>query len=81
MYRMATSSQTARLVVKATRVPKSRAALSAPTPGARFAPLTPANDVLRDDPFDNQTGEMVVDGVGLSRYETVETREATISEP
>lgn len=52
-----------------------------PANSAFFAPLTPADDVLRDDPFDNQTGEMIVDGVGLSRYETVETREATISEP
>ena len=52
-----------------------------PANSAFFAPLTPAVDVLRDDPFDNQTGEMIVDGVGLSRYETVETREATITEP
>ena len=34
-----------------------------------FAPLAPPDDALRDDPFDNQLGEMSVGGFGLDRYE------------
>ena len=34
-----------------------------------YEPLTPPDDALRDDPFDNQRGEMSVDGVGLSGCE------------
>ena len=30
-----------------------------------FAPLTPPFDGMRDDPFDNQRGEMSIDGVGV----------------
>lgn len=30
-----------------------------------FAPLTPPDPAWRHDPFDNQTGELVADGVGL----------------
>lgn len=32
---------------------------------AFFAPLTPPFDGMRDDPFDNQRGEMSVEGVGV----------------
>ncbi len=34
-----------------------------------MAPLTPACEVLRNDPFDNQVGEMVVDGRGLTSHD------------
>ena len=30
------------------------------------APLTPPDPCYRSDPYDNQLGEMTVDGVGLS---------------
>lgn len=30
-----------------------------------YAPFDPPDEDLRDDPFDNQTGEMTVDGIGL----------------
>jgi hypothetical protein len=36
---------------------------------AFFSPLTPADTGVRDDPFDNQLGEMSVDGRGLDRHE------------
>ncbi len=32
---------------------------------AFFAPLTPPDPEWRSDPFDNQTGELIADGVGL----------------
>ena len=34
-----------------------------------MAPLTPACDILRNDPFDNQVGELVVDGRGLTSHD------------
>lgn len=34
-----------------------------------YAPLTPPDAALREDPYDNQRGEMSVDGVGLTGYE------------
>ena len=34
-----------------------------------MAPLTPACDVLRNDPFDNQVGEMVVGNRGLTSHD------------
>ena len=34
--------------------------------GEFFAPLTPPFDGMRFDPFDNQRGEMSVDGVGVA---------------
>ncbi len=34
--------------------------------GDFFAPLVPPVDGMRDDPFDNQRGEMTVDGVGIT---------------
>lgn len=34
--------------------------------GEFFAPLDPPFDGMRDDPFDNQRGEMSVDGVGVT---------------
>lgn len=34
-----------------------------------FAPLSPPDPALRDDPFDNQRGEMCVDGRGLASWE------------
>ncbi len=34
--------------------------------GEFFAPLAPPFDGMRDDPFDNQRGEMSVDGVGVT---------------
>ena len=34
--------------------------------GDFFAPLVPPVDGMRDDPFDNQRGEMTVDGVGVT---------------
>lgn len=38
-----------------------------------FSPLTPPDEALRNDPFDNQSGEMCVDGCGLTSYDfTVE---------
>lgn len=40
-----------------------------------FAPLTPADPALRDDPFDNQMGELCVDGVGMTSYD----REAEVT--
>lgn len=49
---------------------------------AFFAPFAPEDEELREDPFDNQLGEMSVDGRGLDRYgmdrtvELVEMREA-----
>ena len=33
------------------------------------APLTPSNPAVRHDPYDNQRGEMAVDGVGLALWE------------
>lgn len=33
------------------------------------APLTPACEVLRNDPYDNQVGEMIVDGRGLEVFD------------
>ena len=43
---------------------------------ACFAPLTPPDPAWRMDPYDNQLGEMAVDGRGLDSDEmerTVET--------
>lgn len=40
-----------------------------------FAPLTPPDPAWRDDPTDNQRGEMAVDGHGLSGPEMVRTVE------
>ncbi|MCI1664854.1 MAG: transglutaminase-like domain-containing protein [Atopobiaceae bacterium] len=34
-----------------------------------FSPLTPVDTAVRDDPYDNQLGEMSVDGHGLDRHE------------
>ena len=40
-----------------------------PANSAFFSPLTPADEALRNDPFDNQLGEMCVDGRGLTSYD------------
>ncbi|MGN0287607.1 MAG: transglutaminase family protein [Atopobiaceae bacterium] len=39
-----------------------------------MAPLSPSAEALRDDPFDNQQGEMAIDGVGLSDEQMVRQR-------
>ena len=40
-----------------------------PANSAFFSPLTPADEALRNDPFDSQLGEMCVDGRGLTSYD------------
>ena len=39
-----------------------------------MVPLSPSSDIIRDDPFDNQQGEMAIDGVGLSDEQMVRQR-------
>lgn len=41
-----------------------------------FSPLEPSDEALRNDPFDNQLGEMCVDGRGLTSYDFTVTRTA-----
>ena len=40
-----------------------------PANSAFFSPLMPADEALRNDPFDSQLGEMCVDGRGLTSYD------------
>lgn len=42
---------------------------------ACYAPLTPPDPAWRDDPYDNQRGEMTVDGIGLESRRMERTQE------